>query len=153
MLKRLAAVPGDRSILAPDTDDGDEAAYGIWQEYSLEAALEHRLHCGDVGSEAAFDVLMKEQCAYVVFVNRPYNVRIEGHVSGKGRIRHREFAQGSGELSRDEYIQFLNKTCALLAKHSRDGAIHFVCMDWRHADQLLAAGREVYSELKNIVVW
>jgi hypothetical protein len=26
-------------------------------------------------------------------------------------------------------------------------------MDWRHADELLAAGRDIYSELKNIVVW
>jgi DNA modification methylase len=47
----------------------------------------------------------------------------------------------------------LTKTCGLLAKHSRDGAIHFVCMDWRHAGELLAAGGDVYSELKNIAVW
>jgi DNA modification methylase len=96
---------------------------------------------------------MKEERADVVFVDPPYNVPVEGHVSGKGKIRHREFAQGSGELTRDEFIQFLNKTCGLLAKHSRDGAIHYVCMDWRHAAELLAAGQEVYTELKNIAVW
>jgi len=114
---------------------------------------EHRLHCGDATSEAAFDLLMKEQCADLVFVDPPYNVRVDGHVSGKGKVRHREFAQASGELSRDEFVQFLSKTCGLLARHSRDGAIHFVCMDWRHSDELLAAGRDVYSELKNIAVW
>jgi DNA modification methylase len=114
---------------------------------------DHRLHCGDATSEAAFDMLMKEEHADVVFVDPPYNVRVDGHVSGKGKIRHREFAQASGELNRDEFIQFLTKTCTLLAKYNGNGAIHFVCMDWRHADELLAAGRAVYSELKNIAVW
>jgi hypothetical protein len=68
-------------------------------------------------------MLMKEQIADVVFVDPPYNVRVDGHVSGKGKVRHREFAQASGELNRDEFIQFLAKTCGLLAKHSKDGAI------------------------------
>jgi DNA modification methylase len=114
---------------------------------------EHRIHCGDATCEAAFDLLMKEERASVVFVDPPYNVPVEGHVSGKGKVQHREFAQGVGELTRDEFITFLTMTCGLLAKHSRDGAIHFVCIDWRHADELLAAGRDVYTELKNIAVW
>lgn len=114
---------------------------------------EHRLFCGDATTETAFDLLMKETCADVVFVDPPYNVPVEGHVSGKGKVRHREFAQGVGELSRDEFIGFLAKTCGLLAKHSKDGAIHFVCMDWRHTDELLTAGRDAYFELKNIAVW
>jgi DNA modification methylase len=113
----------------------------------------HRLHCGDATSEAAFDILMKEELANVVFVDPPYNVRVDGHVSGKGKIRHREFAQGAGELSKEEFTRFLTNSCGLLAKHSADGAIHYVCMDWRHADELLAAGRDVYSALKNIVAW
>jgi DNA modification methylase len=138
-----------------ETDDEVDAATGVpvctagdvWQ------LGDHRLYCGDATSEATFDMLMKEQTADVVFVDPPYNVRVDGHVSGKGKVRHREFAQASGELNRDEFIQFLTKTCELLAKHSKDGAIHFVCMDWRHADELIAAGRDVYSELKNIAVW
>lgn len=96
---------------------------------------------------------MNGERAHVVFVDPPYNVPIDGHVSGKGKIRHREFAQGAGELSREEFIRFLTSNCSLLAKHSENGAVHFLCMDWRHADELLAAGRKVYSELKNIVVW
>ena len=96
---------------------------------------------------------MNGERAHVVFVDPPYNVPIDGHVSGKGKIRHREFAQGAGGLSREEFIRFLTSNCSLLAKHSENGAVHFLCMDWRHADELLAAGRKVYSELKNIVVW
>lgn len=114
---------------------------------------DHRVHCGDATSDAAFDMLMKEEVADVVFIDPPYNVKVDGHVSGKGKVRHREFAQASGELSRDEFIRFLTASSSALAKHSKNGAIHFICMDWRHADELLVAGREVYSELKNIAVW
>ena len=32
-------------------------------------------------------------------------------------------------------------------------SIHFVCTDWRHLDEMLAAGRRAYRELKNVVVW
>jgi DNA modification methylase len=113
----------------------------------------HRVHCGDAKSEAAFDKLMQDGRGDVVIIDPPYNVPIKGHVSGKGKVRHREFAQGVGELSREEFIRFLTDSCGLLARYSKNGAVHFVCMDWAHLDELLVAGREVYAELKNIVVW
>ena len=96
---------------------------------------------------------MREQIAQVAFIDPPYNVPIDGHVSGNGKVRHREFAQGVGELTGDEFAKFLKTSCGLLAKHSVDGAIHYVCMDWRHAGELLRAGNDVYSELKNVAVW
>jgi DNA modification methylase len=138
-----------------ETDNDADAVTGapVCQLGDLWELGDHRLCCEDATSEAAFDLLLKEATADVVFVDPPYNVRVDGHVSGKGKIRHREFAQASGELTRDEFIQFLAKTCGLLAKHSKSGAMHFVCMDWRHADELIAAGRDIYSELKNVVVW
>lgn len=114
---------------------------------------DHHVQCGDATSESAFETLLHGERADVVFVDPPYNVPIDGHVSGKGKIRHREFAEGSGELSREGFTRLLTMSCELLTKYSEDGAIHFVCMDWRHADELLAVGRVVYSELKNIVVW
>jgi len=113
----------------------------------------HHVQCGDATSEAAFEKLMADGRAGVVFVDPPYNLRIDGHVSGNGKVRHREFAQGSGELSREEFIRFLTGACTLLKNYSKNGAIHFVCIDWKHVDELLAAGREVYTELKNIVAW
>jgi DNA modification methylase len=113
----------------------------------------HRVHCGDATSEAAFERLMTDNRADIVFVDPPYNVRIDGYASPGGKVRHREFAQGSGELSREEFIRFLTDSCINLKSYSKSGAIHFVCMDWKHLDELLAAGREVYAELKNIVAW
>jgi DNA modification methylase len=113
----------------------------------------HHVHCGDATSGAAFESLMTDNRADVVFIDPPYNVRIDGHASGKGKVRHREFAQGSGELSREEFIRFLTESCTHLKNYSKNGAIHFVCMDWKHLDDLLTAGRDVYTELKNIVAW
>jgi DNA modification methylase len=51
------------------------------------------------------------------------------------------------------FTAFLSRTCLLLTRYSKDGSIHFVCIDWRHVAELLAAGGELYSELKNIAVW
>src|SRR6185437_2008543 len=71
----------------------------------------HRVLCGDATSQTAFERLMGEERADVIFTDPPYNVRIDGHVSGNGKVRHREFAQGSGELSRDQFVRFLASTC------------------------------------------
>ena len=89
----------------------------------------------------------------MVFTDPPYNVAIEGNVSGLGKIRHREFAMASGEMTRDQFTSFLSSAFANLAPHSSDGSIHFVCMDWRHMGEMLEAGAANYSELKNLIVW
>jgi DNA modification methylase len=114
---------------------------------------EHRLICGDARRRESFSALLSGKAAQLVFVDPPYNVRIRGHVSGKGRIKHREFVQASGEKTSPQFAKFLEDTLSLLAEHSADGAIHFVCTDWRHQDEMLTAGRRVYRELKNLVVW
>jgi DNA modification methylase len=80
-------------------------------------------------------------------------VPIEGHVSGKGRVHHREFAMASGEMKEAEFSDFLRRVCRQLVFHSDPGSIHFICMDWRHAFELLTAGKAAGYELKNICVW
>jgi hypothetical protein len=74
-------------------------------------------------------------------------------VSGLGATRHREFAMASGEMSKEEFQQFLTKVFLLLAKHSTPRSLHFVCMDWRHTREVVAAGDDVYNELINCCVW
>ena len=113
----------------------------------------HRLLCGDAREAQSFERLMDSEKAQIVFADPPYNVTIHGHVSGLGRVRHREFAMASGEMSSDEYVNFLESVCAKLVAFTADGSMHFICMDWRHAKPLLIAGERVYSELKNICVW
>jgi DNA modification methylase len=113
----------------------------------------HRIHCGSALDEEAYRVLMGEDRAPVVFTDPPYNVPIEGHVSGLGKIHHREFAMASGEMDATAFTDFLTRACALLASYSRDGTFHYLCIDWRHVFELLSAGKKVYSELKNSCVW
>jgi DNA modification methylase len=113
----------------------------------------HRLHCGDARDAAAFDVLMDGAKAEFVFTDPPYNVPIDGHVCGLGRIRHRDFAMGCGEMSEVEFTAFLEAVLGHAVANSVDGSIHQVCMDWRHMFEMLAAGRKVYGELKNVCVW
>jgi DNA modification methylase len=113
----------------------------------------HRLLCGDALDPVAYTNLMRGKKADMVFTDPPYNVRIDGHATGLGTNRHREFAMASGEMTYPDFQNFLLTACALLARHSMDGSIHYICMDWRHSGELLAAGRGIYSEHKNTCVW
>jgi len=113
----------------------------------------HRVLCGDALDAAAFTMLLGEERAAMVFTDPPYNVPIEGHASGLGAIHHRSFPMVSGEMDRNEYTTFLGQAFRNLASFSGDGALHYICMDWRHIEELLAAGHGVYSELKNLCVW
>jgi DNA modification methylase len=113
----------------------------------------HKLLCGDSRDPASFATVMGSDRAQLVFSDAPYNVKIDGHVGGAGAVKHREFAMASGEMTRAEFIAFLQVVFRNLAAVSVDGSLHFQCMDWRHSWEMLAAGEAVYSELKNICVW
>lgn len=113
----------------------------------------HRVLCGNSLESASYTALLEGERADLVFTDPPYNVRIDGHASGLGRAKHREFAMASGEMSRSEFIEFLTRICLHLKRFSQPGAISFTCMDWRHSGEMLEAGSEIYSELKNICVW
>ncbi|WP_188643609.1 site-specific DNA-methyltransferase [Tsuneonella deserti] len=113
----------------------------------------HRLLCGDAKSAVDFEALMGGDEADLVFTDPPYNVKIDGNVCGLGTVKHREFAFASGEMSRTQFTGFLSETLGNIASVMRDGAIAYVCMDWRHMGELLAAGEEAFTEFKNLVVW
>ena len=113
----------------------------------------HRLLCGDARSRADVERLIAGQPVDLVFTDPPYNVPVNGHVGGLGRTRHREFAFASGEMSVTEFTSFLTETLGNAAAVAKDGAIAFVCMDWRHMRELMDAGDAVFSELKNLCVW
>ena len=113
----------------------------------------HRLICADARPRHSYDVLMQGQKAAFVVADAPYNVRITNFVSGNGRVVHGEFKMASGEMSEDEFIGFLRSTFERLKENTTDGSIHMVFMDWRHQLEMMLAGREVYSELKNVCIW
>jgi DNA modification methylase len=151
MVEGLAERPSDKAdpadalpapIDRPASRPGD-----VW------LAGRHRICCGDATERAAYMPLMDGAQADFMFTDPPYNVRIDGHATGLGAIHHREFAMASGEMTAAQFTAFLTSFCRLAGQHSRDGAIHDIFMDWRHLDELLAAGKQVYSELKNLCVW
>jgi hypothetical protein len=113
----------------------------------------HRLLCGDARAAVAMAALMAGAQADCVFVDPPYNVAIAGHAGGNGTVQHREFAMASGEMSPEAFIAFLRAFGQVLVSASRDGAVHFVCMDWRHLRELMDALGPVYAQLLNVCVW
>lgn len=113
----------------------------------------HILLCADAREIGSFHRLLGDGHADMVFADPPYNVPINGHVSGLGATRHREFAVASGEMSAPVFTDFLSKTLSNASAVCRDGAIAFVCMDWRHLPEMEAAGRAAFYELKNLCVW
>jgi DNA modification methylase len=113
----------------------------------------HRLICGDARDRQTIRGLMDGELAEMAFTDPPYNVAIEGNVGGLGKVRHRDFAMASGEMDGEQFTAFLSHAFANLAGFSIDGSIHFVCMDWRHLQEVMAAGRANFTELKNLIVW
>ena len=113
---------------------------------------DHALYCGDALERASYGALLGSKKVQMVFTDPPYNVPIAGHVSGKGKAKHREFAMASGEMSEAEFTKFLAATFQRLATFSTNGSLHFICMDWRHMREVLDAAKP-YSELKNLCVW
>jgi DNA modification methylase len=112
----------------------------------------HRLVCGDARKPTYVSKLMAGEIAGMVITDPPYNVAISS-IQGRGKIKHREFVAGSGEMSPGQFTHFLITTLSLAAKASTDGAVHYIFMDWRHLREILDAGAEVYGELKNLIVW
>ena len=113
----------------------------------------HRIACGNALDGYSYQTLLSGSRPRMVFTDPPYNVSIAGHATGLGKIQHRNFKMASGEMSRKEFTEFLTQALACLKEHSVEGALHYICMDWRHMGELLSAGRQVYSELKNLCVW
>jgi len=136
-------------------DEPPDASCGppISQPSDLWMCGKHRLLCGNALSNDAHAELMGRRKANAVITDPPYNVRIDGHATGNGTVRHREFVMASGEMSEAEFVAFLNTTLNLLARHSVEASTHFIFMDWRHMRELSIVGDQVYGSLLNLCVW
>lgn len=124
------------------TQSGD-----IWQ---LDDLL---LLCGNALDEASWAALLGEALAALVVTDPPYNVPIDGHVSGLGKHQHREFGMAAGEMSEAEFTAFLQTAMAHAHKWSQPGSVHYWAMDWRHAGEIVVAGKAVYERFLNMAVW
>jgi DNA modification methylase len=112
----------------------------------------HRLMCGDARCVDDLSTLMGARTADMAFLDPPYNVHLRD-VVGRGETQHIDFVMASGEMSSAKYVRFLTTALEAAAAVSREGAVHFICIDWRHIGELLEAGRPVYGTMLNLVVW
>ena len=136
---KLPTVPSDRATVS--------------KLGSLWVLGDHRLYCGDALQPSSYRALLGDERAQLAFTDPPYNVRVNGYAGGLGAVKHREFPMASGEMTQAEFTAFLSNVFKNLVSFTTDGAIHFVCMDWRHLPEILTAGTANYTELKNICVW
>jgi hypothetical protein len=146
---------GDTALATEDTADNLVAAMNgpaVSQKGDDWQCGQHRILCADALDRGSYELLLQGRLAQMVVADPPYNVPIKS-VVGRGKIRQREFIQASGELSESEFIEFLAGFIKHLISVARDGAIHFLFMDWRHLPELLRAARPQYSEWKNLLVW
>lgn len=148
-------IDGDVEQVDPDDElpDIDESLPAITKLGDVWQLGNHRLICGDSTKPETYETLMEGEKAQAVVTDPPWNVAIDGHVCGLGKVKHREFAMASGEMSEDEFIAFLVAFIKLCITWSKDGSLHYIFMDWRHIWELISAGRSHYSELKNLCCW
>ena len=145
------------TIASVDRPDPDDAAVApgpaVCKLGQIWRLGRHLIICGSSLEPETFVELLGQERVAACFSDPPYNVPIHGFVSGKGKRRHREFGCAVGDMSDPVFIAFLMKALARAAEFSADGSVHYWCMDWRHIDALLAAGRATYDELLNLCVW
>jgi len=113
----------------------------------------HRIMCGNSLDKNTYELLFESKKANMIFTDPPYNVKVDGHICGLGKVKHKEFSMASGEMSEDEFQEFLTKNFSLLKEFSKDGSLHYICMDWRHIKEIITAGNSIYDDFKNLCIW
>lgn len=111
----------------------------------------HRLFCADSTDMHAVGELMDGKLAQMVFTDPPYNVKV-ADIGGLGKIKHEEFKMASGEMNKSRFTRFLEDVIVNLMKYSKNGSIHYICMDWKHVNELSTAGK-LYQEFKQLIIW
>lgn len=113
----------------------------------------HRLICGDALKMETYALLMEGKQAQLVVTDPPFNVKVDGHVCGSGKIKHDEFAMASGEMDSGEFTDFLETFFTHTAEFMDDGGLVFSFMDWRHMREIQTAAEPVFGALRQLCIW
>lgn len=114
---------------------------------------DNRLLCGDALDPESYRRVMEGTMARMVFTDPPYNIPIAGHVSGLGKVKHRDFAAGVGEMSFEAFSAFLKQALTNATSHLIDGGLLYMFMDRRHIEELLRAARETGLSIVDMCIW
>ena len=150
---RIQSLDGDDDglDLADDFDRATDPA--VTQPGQMWRAGEHTIAQGDARDPLILSRLVDGEEIAASFADPPYNVPINGHASGLGRVKHRDFAMAVGEMSKADFTAFLTTFLVNARNRARKGAIFYVCMDWRHVDELSASAAAAECEVINICVY
>ena len=113
----------------------------------------HILGCGDARDRELLRSLLGERRARIMLTDPPWNLKIEGVVSGQGKVKHQDFVMGAGEMSKSTFVAFLTHFIQAGQHHLLDGALLFIFMDWRNLHALDAAAESSGLQQKNLLVW
>jgi hypothetical protein len=120
-------IDGVDVIPQTDVDDQVPASTGIpvTRAGDLWQLGRHRVLCGDALRGESYVTLMGGAKANLVITDPPYNVAIDGHASGLGKVKHREFKMASGEMSPPEFTAFLQSAMAATRESSLPGSLAY----------------------------
>jgi DNA modification methylase len=115
---------------------------------------DHRIICGSFTNKEDVKSLMQEDKARIINCDPPYNLPAN-FFTNKEEQRHKDFAMGAGEMTDEEFVQFLALIMTTSVFNSVPGAIHYIFMDFRHSWHMTEAARRVYGnpQPKQICVW
>lgn len=119
----------------------------IWQLHK------HRVGCGNATDAGFVRRVLNAQLVDLCLTDPPYNVAVDGFISGKGRHRHREFIQGAGELSDEQFFSFLQEFLSTAKANCKPSALVMTFIDWRHICEMIAAGRHSDMQLHQVITW
>ena len=97
---------------------------------------EHRIGCGDSGDRAFVQRVIGTDRIDAAFLD-PFDPAAIGDADSDGAAFH----------------AWLSEALALCAGLSRDGAVHFICADWRRIDAIAALALPVYGAPIDLCVW
>lgn len=112
-----------------------------------------RVGCGDLLDRVSLAALMAGEKADAIVADPPYNTSNATHNGGKGQFKHREFKYAHGEMSKNEFVDFLAHTQGAMASHSKPNAVAFIFMDHHHAGEQIEAGDIAFHRRLNIAIW
>ena len=139
----------------PEADAADEIPESplvpVAQSGDIWLLGKHRLMCGSSLDAETWERLMAGRLGAMSLNDPPYNVPVNGHVSGSGR--HAEFAMASGEMTAEQFTAFNAEWLRKSSSHLKDGAIVMAFMDHAHLFELMSAGRLAGLAHLNLCVW
>lgn len=150
LIQTSLAQPHDAALDdAPPTQRDKPAISKLGDRWKLGL---HKLLCGDSLDPATILRLLKGILIACALSDVPYNLAVKSF-SGRGRIKHAEFAMASGEMTEEEFLSFLKRYLMLSIEYCANGTLLYIFIDWRHVEILLKAGRECDLTLINVVTW